>query len=177
MLFMNLGVHSCLSFDHFLLESAPKVFNHTNVFKRAFCVFCCNKNRILEWKASGWKKPTLDVPVCAGDEADKELCDEASPPGPVPCLVPCPKDCVLSPWTSWSTCSQTCSSKTAEGKQTRTRAVLAYSAREGNEQTGRGTSQHPSSSPFTRVPSHSYLNTVVKILPRISQLALNSESH
>ncbi|TSK20124.1 Thrombospondin type-1 domain-containing protein 7A [Bagarius yarrelli] len=36
-----------------------------------------------------------------------------------------------NPWTSWSTCSQTCSSKTADGRQTRTRAILAFSAREG----------------------------------------------
>ncbi|XP_017308235.1 thrombospondin type-1 domain-containing protein 7A [Ictalurus punctatus] len=67
-----------------------------------------------------------------GNEVNKELCDEASLPGPVSCVVPCPNDCVLSPWTSWSTCSQTCSSKSAEGKQTRTRAILAYSAREGS---------------------------------------------
>lgn len=70
--------------------------------------------------------------MCAGNEVNKELCDEALLPGPVSCVVPCPNDCVLSPWTSWSTCSQTCSSKSAEGKQTRTRAILAYSAREGN---------------------------------------------
>uniref|UniRef100_A0A4W4FBY4 Thrombospondin type-1 domain-containing protein 7A n=1 Tax=Electrophorus electricus TaxID=8005 RepID=A0A4W4FBY4_ELEEL len=66
-----------------------------------------------------------------GKEVSRELCNEDDIPVAVPCVVPCPKDCVLSPWTAWSTCSQTCSSKTTEGKQMRTRAILAYNAREG----------------------------------------------
>lgn len=71
---------------------------------------------------------------CAsGTEVEKEMCADEVYPSSVPCVVPCPKDCALSLWTEWSTCSQTCSSKTAEGKQMRTRAILAYNAGEGTE--------------------------------------------
>lgn len=59
------------------------------------------------------------------------MCSSSPDLGPVLCEVPCSRDCVLSDWTSWSTCSQTCSSKTMEGKQMRMRSILAYNAGEG----------------------------------------------
>lgn len=62
---------------------------------------------------------------------DSSLCSSSPPPEPVACEVPCSRDCVLSDWTPWSTCSQTCSSKNIEGKQMRTRSILAYNAGEG----------------------------------------------
>lgn len=74
---------------------------------------------------------------------DSSLCSSSPPPEPVACEVPCSRDCVLSDWTPWSTCSQTCSSKNIEGKQMRTRSILAYNAGEGE----------PSSSAFRAVPA------------------------
>ncbi|KAG9345215.1 hypothetical protein JZ751_009760 [Albula glossodonta] len=69
-----------------------------------------------------------------GDSVDRQLCRDAIYPVPIACEVPCPKDCVLSPWTSWSLCSHTCSGKTTEGKQMRARSILAYNAGEGGLQ-------------------------------------------
>ena len=67
----------------------------------------------------------------AGKYVERQLCRDAILPMPVVCEVPCPKDCVLSPWTPWSLCSHTCSGKNTEGKQTRARSILAYNAGEG----------------------------------------------
>ncbi|XP_041663347.1 thrombospondin type-1 domain-containing protein 7B [Cheilinus undulatus] len=43
------------------------------------------------------------------------------PPAEQACLIPCPQDCVVSDFTSWSSCSKTC----GVGLQHRTRHVLA----------------------------------------------------
>lgn len=71
--------------------------------------------------------------LCAhpGEFVERQLCRDAILPMPLLCEVPCPKDCALSPWTSWSHCSHTCSGKNTEGKQTRARSILAYNAGEG----------------------------------------------
>ena len=66
-----------------------------------------------------------------GEEVDRQLCRDAIFPIPVACDVPCPRDCVLSMWSAWSSCSHTCSGKTTEGKQTRARSILAYAGEEG----------------------------------------------
>uniref|UniRef100_A0A673GSV5 Thrombospondin type-1 domain-containing protein 7A-like n=1 Tax=Sinocyclocheilus rhinocerous TaxID=307959 RepID=A0A673GSV5_9TELE len=79
----------------------------------------------------GTQTPQVRCIKSEGTEVEKEMCVDEVYPSSVPCVVPCPKDCALSLWTEWSTCSQTCSSKTAEGKQMRTRAILAYNAGEG----------------------------------------------
>ncbi|XP_040325481.1 thrombospondin type-1 domain-containing protein 7A-like [Herpailurus yagouaroundi] len=66
-----------------------------------------------------------------GEEVDRQLCRDAIFPIPVACYAPCPKDCVLSMWSAWSSCSHTCSGKTTEGKQIRARSILAYAGDEG----------------------------------------------
>ncbi|XP_075922309.1 thrombospondin type-1 domain-containing protein 7A isoform X2 [Petromyzon marinus] len=71
-----------------------------------------------------------------GAEAGPELCGDPGFPTQLSCLVPCPSDCVLSEWTTWSPCSHTCSSKNAEGKQSRTRSILAFSGDGGQDCPG-----------------------------------------
>ncbi|KAM6967936.1 thrombospondin type-1 domain-containing protein 7A-like [Aplochiton taeniatus] len=79
----------------------------------------------------GTQTPQVQCVNSNGGLVDSGLCEATPAPGPVACNVPCTRDCVLSDWTPWTTCSQTCSSKTIEGKQMRTRSVLAYNAGEG----------------------------------------------
>uniref|UniRef100_A0A8C8IFT5 Thrombospondin type-1 domain-containing protein 7A n=1 Tax=Oncorhynchus tshawytscha TaxID=74940 RepID=A0A8C8IFT5_ONCTS len=82
----------------------------------------------------GTQIPQVQCVNSDGEYVDRQLCRDAILPMPVICEVPCPKDCVLSPWASWSLCSHTCSGKNTEGKQMRARSVLAYSAGEGGVQ-------------------------------------------
>ncbi|XP_013765928.1 thrombospondin type-1 domain-containing protein 7A-like [Pundamilia nyererei] len=82
----------------------------------------------------GIQIPQVQCVNSDGEHVDRKLCQDAILPMPFICEVPCPKDCALSPWSSWSLCSHTCSGKNTEGKQTRTRSILAYNAGEGGVQ-------------------------------------------
>ncbi|MEE6489104.1 hypothetical protein FKM82_015489 [Ascaphus truei] len=60
-----------------------------------------------------------------GENVSDDLCVD-EPPVQLVCKVPCSLDCVISEWSPWSTCSHSCSTKNAEGKQSRTRCILAH---------------------------------------------------
>ncbi|XP_034549450.1 thrombospondin type-1 domain-containing protein 7B [Notolabrus celidotus] len=62
-------------------------------------------------------------------------CLDIPPPREVACEVACPTDCVVGPWSLWSPCSHSCATKSAEGRQSRTRIVLAISGKEGKDCT------------------------------------------
>uniref|UniRef100_A0AAY4ELB3 Thrombospondin type-1 domain-containing protein 7A n=1 Tax=Denticeps clupeoides TaxID=299321 RepID=A0AAY4ELB3_9TELE len=85
----------------------------------------------IEECGPGTQIPHVQCVDSEGKYVDRQQCRDAILPMPVLCEVPCPKDCVLSPWTSWSLCSHTCSGKNTEGRQTRARSILAYNAGEG----------------------------------------------
>ncbi|NWR84339.1 THS7B protein, partial [Furnarius figulus] len=65
-----------------------------------------------------------------GEEVPHHLCAELPQPV-VACEVPCAMDCVTSEWSPWSPCSHSCSSKNAEGTQSRSRSILALPAEGG----------------------------------------------
>ncbi|XP_019738101.1 thrombospondin type-1 domain-containing protein 7B isoform X2 [Hippocampus comes] len=71
-----------------------------------------------------------------GEDVPMTYCTEDPPLTQVPCEVACPADCVVSVWSSWSLCSHSCASKTAEGRQSRTRTVLALPGKGGKECPG-----------------------------------------
>ncbi|XP_026503553.1 thrombospondin type-1 domain-containing protein 7B [Terrapene carolina triunguis] len=60
-----------------------------------------------------------------GGEVSHTLCSELLHPETMVCEVPCTMDCVVNDWSEWSSCSHSCSSKNAEGKQSRTKSILA----------------------------------------------------
>ncbi|KAM6080415.1 thrombospondin type-1 domain-containing protein 7B isoform 4-T4 [Theristicus caerulescens] len=66
-----------------------------------------------------------------GEEVPHHLCSELPRPEVVACEIPCPTDCVISEWSPWSPCSHSCSSKNAEGSQSRSRFILALPAEGG----------------------------------------------
>ncbi|XP_067891134.1 thrombospondin type-1 domain-containing protein 7B isoform X2 [Heterodontus francisci] len=66
-----------------------------------------------------------------GEVTLDELCGESYLPSRGTCEVPCPTDCVLSEWSEWSVCSRSCSSKNAEGRQSRTRTIIALAGEGG----------------------------------------------
>ncbi|XP_029444834.1 thrombospondin type-1 domain-containing protein 7A isoform X2 [Rhinatrema bivittatum] len=99
---------------------------------------------------TGTQVPLVTCINSDGEEVDRQLCRDAIYPVPVVCDVPCPKDCVLSMWSQWSSCSHTCSGKTTEGRQMRARSILAYAGEGGTQcpnssalQEARGCNEHP----------------------------------
>ncbi|XP_066542938.1 thrombospondin type-1 domain-containing protein 7B [Hoplias malabaricus] len=73
----------------------------------------------------GSRNQTVACVNSEGDPVGTEYCEEAPPPVQVACEVPCAGDCVVSSWSDWSTCSQSCTNKNAEGRQSRVRTILA----------------------------------------------------
>uniref|UniRef100_A0A803WA16 Thrombospondin type-1 domain-containing protein 7A n=1 Tax=Ficedula albicollis TaxID=59894 RepID=A0A803WA16_FICAL len=85
-----------------------------------------------------------------GEEVPHHLCSELPHPEVVACEVPCARDCVVSEWSPWSPCSHSCSSRNAEGTQSRSRSILALPAEGGKAcpperalQEQRACNEHP----------------------------------
>ncbi|NWY60214.1 THS7B protein, partial [Chionis minor] len=66
-----------------------------------------------------------------GEEVPHHRCSDLPRPEAVACEIPCATDCVISEWSPWSPCSHSCSSKNAEGSQSRSRSILALPAEGG----------------------------------------------
>ncbi|ELK34484.1 Thrombospondin type-1 domain-containing protein 7B [Myotis davidii] len=66
-----------------------------------------------------------------GEDVSGSLCPASVPPERTACEIPCRMDCVVGEWTEWSSCSQSCSNKNSDGKQTRSRTILALAGEGG----------------------------------------------
>ncbi|KAL2087598.1 hypothetical protein ACEWY4_016426 [Coilia grayii] len=73
----------------------------------------------------GTQKQKVECVTASGEAAPNDHCLGDQPPTDSPCELACGSDCVLSDWSPWSQCSLSCSGKHSEGKQHRTRSVLA----------------------------------------------------
>ena len=72
--------------------------------------------------------------LCNGDHAacrvfqlpvSHDRCQAPRPVRSEPCYVPCHNDCVLSAWSHWSACSESCDGHAATGYRSRQRMQLA----------------------------------------------------
>ncbi|XP_071072572.1 thrombospondin type-1 domain-containing protein 7B isoform X2 [Dasypus novemcinctus] len=66
-----------------------------------------------------------------GEDVSGSFCPVPPPPERMACEIPCRMDCVVSEWMEWSSCSQSCSYKNSDGKQTRSRTILALAGEGG----------------------------------------------
>lgn len=95
----------------------------------AICMkwICQNWNWCDGHATKALSSDSITLPHPTGDVVPAERCPGDPPPLQKPCEMPCPDDCVLDEWSSWSSCSYCCSSKQVQGKQTRSRVILAPS--------------------------------------------------
>ncbi|XP_043550004.1 thrombospondin type-1 domain-containing protein 7B [Chiloscyllium plagiosum] len=100
---------------------------HWHVLEESLCVTENNQTC-----GRGTYNQTILCKTNQGEVTSDELCGKPYLPRHGTCKVPCPSDCVLSEWSEWSVCSRSCSSKNAEGKQSRTRYIIALAGDGGN---------------------------------------------
>ncbi|XP_059486112.1 thrombospondin type-1 domain-containing protein 7B-like isoform X2 [Neocloeon triangulifer] len=110
----------------------------------------CAHPACFGWKLGRWGPCELDpglVKCGEGRKIRSVICEsidgvalddficakqELKPPVEELCLQPCPFDCVLSPWSQWSTCSHPCSSNRQGALRQRNRTVVAPSGPGGH---------------------------------------------
>ncbi|KAL0985705.1 hypothetical protein UPYG_G00160800 [Umbra pygmaea] len=66
-----------------------------------------------------------------GEKVFSGHCPDPPPSTALLCELACPGDCVVCAWSTWSSCSMSCSTKTSVGRQSRSRTILAYPGEAG----------------------------------------------
>ncbi|XP_024081370.1 thrombospondin type-1 domain-containing protein 7A-like isoform X2 [Cimex lectularius] len=81
---------------------------------------------------SGRRKRNVKCITHAGEPVPDSFCSEPMPEAEEPCLLPCPYDCVVSAWSSWTSCSQPCSTSNNMGTKSRNRTIIAPPGKAGH---------------------------------------------
>lgn len=108
----------------------------------------CDRSQLVMWKYGEWSSCKIHSHHTCGEgiqtrerqciKLNGSLAVEAMcilhllpPDDTATCYIPCPEDCVVSEWTSWSKCSVSCSDNHAGGEYFRNRTILAPNSKDG----------------------------------------------
>ncbi|KAG7457501.1 hypothetical protein MATL_G00227820 [Megalops atlanticus] len=79
-------------------------------------------------------RKVICVRVSMGQVPSKKCPESLRPDTVRPCLLPCKRDCIISPYSDWTPCSSTCQSGSgAKRKQSRKRIIIQLPANGGQE--------------------------------------------
>ncbi|KAF6210950.1 hypothetical protein GE061_014063 [Apolygus lucorum] len=92
----------------------------------------CYLNTHLTKCGAGTRNRKVECVSHEGEPAPESGCADMMPDVEEACLLPCPYDCVVSAWSSWSPCSQPCSTPTSLALRSRNRTIIAPPGHEGH---------------------------------------------
>lgn len=92
----------------------------------------CYLDRSERMCGQGTKHNQLSCVDVNGVPKDESLCDSYSRPSDKEsCRIPCPSDCVLSEWSTWTKCPDECDKKAQTINRVRRRRILAFPGASG----------------------------------------------